>query len=243
MRTRAGDLDSVRAFWEAESCGERYGRADAIPDYSAIDDERYRLEPHIADWAEFDRTFTGRAIEIGLGTASDYVRNVKRGGSWSGLDLTSRALGHARNRVPGARVVQGDAQRLPVRSDSLDHVYSWGVLLCCPDLQAAVDEVHRVLRRGGTATVMLYHVRSWVTLAAWVRWGSWRLIGPRRAANFMESPGTQVVSIGEARKLFERFSEVVVEPVHTTWDTRWVGPIGRLGGRHLGWHVVCRATK
>src|SRR5205085_12269324 len=43
---------------------------------------------------------------------------------------------------------------------TFDVVYSNGVLHHTPDTQRAIDEVHRVLRPGGVAKVMLYNKSS-----------------------------------------------------------------------------------
>jgi len=240
-RGRWGTTESVRDFWEAESCGERYGDGQR---YEEIDRVRYELEPQIPAFATFGDEFSGLALEIGLGTGSDYERNQARGGAWIGVDLTGRALDHVRRRVGhSGRLVQADAQALPFRDGTFDFLYSWGVLLCCPKISAAIDEVWRVLKPGGEVRLMLYHSRSWVAMAAWLRWGWWRGLSPKVAVTYMESPGTQAFTVREAYQLLARFSEVSVRSSHTTWDERWLGPIGKLGGDHMGWFLLCTGRR
>lgn len=243
-RPRLGTLASVREFWEAEACGERYRDAADAADYAGVDAARYRLEPQIPPFARFDEPFTGLGLEIGTGMGADFARNVARGGRWVGLDLTSRSLDHVRTRMGRqAPLLNADAHSLPLRSDAFDLVYSWGVMLHCPHPGQAINEAHRVLKPGGEALVMLYHSRSWVALAAWLRWGWRRGLTPTKAVTYMESPGTHAFSVSAAARLFSRFRSVSVQPVHTSWDTRWWGPIGRLGGNAMGWFLLCRATK
>lgn len=242
-RIRAGSVASVKAFWEQESCGERYGNGLADP-YDQIDAERYKLEPQIPVFARFQEPFSGRALEIGLGTGADFQRNVARGGSWVGVDLTERSLGHVRARLgPQIPLLQVDAEHLPFEDNSFDLIYSWGVLLCCPSTDAAIAEVHRTLKPGGQARIMLYHARSWVALAAWVRWGWFRGIGPKGAVTYMESPGTKAFRHDEAEAMLTAFSSYSVRSVHTSWDERWFGPVGRIGGDAMGWFLLCEATK
>ena len=59
-----------------------------------------------------------------------------------------------------ARVTQGNAVRLPFRDASFDLVYSFGVLLLVEELDAAVAEIHRVLKPGGTVITMFYNRQS-----------------------------------------------------------------------------------
>lgn len=241
-RERHGNLNSVRDFWEAESCGERYGLT--ADDYARIDQKRYDLEPQIPGFARFGTPFSGLALEVGLGTGADFQRNVARGGTWCGLDLTERSLQHVRTRVGNdVPLLNGDAQRLPFSDCSFDLLYSWGVLLCCQNMDEAISEVYRVLKPNGTALIMLYHSRSWVALAAWLRWGWYRGISPRGSVTYMESPGTKAFPQAEATRLFSQFSHRSVRSVHTSWDTRWFGPIGRLGGDKMGWFLLCEAIK
>jgi SAM-dependent methyltransferase len=62
--------------------------------------------------------------------------------------------------LPGTFRV-ADAETLDFRDNSFDLVYSHGVLHHTPDTTAAVREIHRVLRPGGKAVVMLYHRDSY----------------------------------------------------------------------------------
>lgn len=239
---RSGTAASVRAFWEREACGERYGGIDV--NYAQIDRIRYHLEPQIPGFAQFHTPFEGRALEIGLGTGADHCRNVQRGGEWYGIDLTARSLTHVRKRIGAAsRLVNGDAEQLPFADGVFDLIYSWGVLLCCPHIERSIAEVHRVLRPGGRALLMLYHARSWVALAAWLRWGWFRGLSPAGAVSYMESPGTQAFTVNQAARLLGGFSVKSVRSVHTSWDTRWLGPLGRVGGDRMGWFLLCEAVK
>src|SRR6185312_8029573 len=62
--------------------------------------------------------------------------------------------------LPGTFHV-ADAERLDFPDNSFDIVYSHGVLHHTPDTAGAIREVHRVLRPGGRALVMLYHRNSY----------------------------------------------------------------------------------
>jgi ubiquinone/menaquinone biosynthesis C-methylase UbiE len=72
-----------------------------------------------------------------------------------------------------------DAEALPFADGSFDLVYSHGVLHHTPDTQRAINEVHRVLKPGGVAMVMLYHKSSY---NYWVNIMTLRRIGVRLLA-------------------------------------------------------------
>lgn len=115
-----------------------------------------------------------------------------------------------------------DAEALPFLDESHDVVYSWGVLHHSPDTPRAIDEVWRVLRRGGEARIMVYHKHSPVGYMLWLRYAvlagkPWRSLSTIYASHF-ESPGTKSYTMDEARGLFRRFAKVRISTVLTHGD-------------------------
>jgi SAM-dependent methyltransferase len=62
--------------------------------------------------------------------------------------------------VSGRFEVANAERSLPFASESFDHVYSFGVIHHSPVPDRIVQEIRRVLRKGGTFTVMLYNRTS-----------------------------------------------------------------------------------
>jgi SAM-dependent methyltransferase len=159
--------DRVRAFWQENPCGTKF--ADAPPGsrrfYELVEEHRYRKEWHIPAAAGFDKTNNLKVLEIGCGLGTDGAQFAKAGADYTGIDLTDAAIELARRRfelfqLPGKFRV-ADAERLDFPDNSFDIVYSHGVLHHTPDTPGAIREVHRVLRPGGKAVVMLYHRDSY----------------------------------------------------------------------------------
>src|ERR1044072_8385514 len=155
--------DRVRAFWQENPCGTKF--ADAPPGsrkfYELVEEHRYTKEWHIPDAAGFSQTKNLSVLEVGCGLGTDGAQFAKAGAIYTGIDLTDAAVDLARRRfeifnLPGTFRV-ADAERLDFPDNSFDLVYSHGVLHHTPDTQAAIREIHRVLRPGGRAVVMLYH--------------------------------------------------------------------------------------
>ncbi len=159
--------DRVRDFWQNHPCGTKF--ADAQPGsrvfYELVEQHRYEKEWHIPDAAGFNQTKNLRVLEIGCGLGTDGAQFAKAGADYTGVDLTEAAVDLTRRRfelfnLPGTFRV-ADAEKLDFPDNSFDIVYSHGVLHHTPDTAGAIREVHRVLRPGGRALVMLYHRDSY----------------------------------------------------------------------------------
>lgn len=158
----------ISVFWEANPCGdsqvggleERFG-GDFNRFFNEYDAFRYRREKHILGC--LDRAnFTGKKVlEIGLGQGADSEQIIRRGGCWSGLDLTTESVTRVKQRMqlrnlPYDDLKVGSVLAIPYPESSFDKVYSFGVLHHVPEIHQAQAEIARVLRPGGELVMMLY---------------------------------------------------------------------------------------
>lgn len=229
--------DEVRAFWDAESCGEMYARGDDLrAQLDSQAEARYVLEPYLPEFAKFSEGKGKDVLEVGVGMGADHLEWAKSGPrSLSGIDLTPRAVGITQSRLTAyglpSNVQCGDAENLPFPDASFDLVYSWGVLHHSPNTQRAIEEVRRVLRPGGTARVMIYHRRSILGYMLWLRYGMMRFKGLDWVySNYLESPGTKAYSVEDAKTLFANFSSANVSSCLAFGDLLQ----GSAGRRHRG---------
>jgi len=109
--------------------------------------------------------FNGREVlEIGCGAGlvSSHIANA--GGHLHAVDLTSRAIEMTSKRFELASlkgdIRQMDAEKLLFEDDSMDFVVSWGVIHHSGNMKAVLDQIHRVLRPGGKAYIMVYNRHS-----------------------------------------------------------------------------------
>jgi ubiquinone/menaquinone biosynthesis C-methylase UbiE len=98
---------------------------------------------------------SGEVLDAGMGAGYLCAELDRRGWTVSGLDLSQAMVDGALARLPHLRdrLVQGDIAALPFEDESFDAVVATGVLEYALDLTAAVEELARVLRRGGVAVV------------------------------------------------------------------------------------------
>jgi arsenite methyltransferase len=100
-------------------------------------------------------------LDVGSGSGTDLllaVQLVGAAGQVIGLDMTAAMLAKLETSVAAAgasnvRLLEGNAERIPLPDASVDVVTSNGVLNLVPDKRVAFAEIHRVLRPGGRVQV------------------------------------------------------------------------------------------
>lgn len=263
--------DAVAKHWETDPCGSRgIAEDDRTAFFEQLTRERYAQDHHVPGFARFERGRDRDVLEVGVGAGTDFVQWVQHGARATGVDLTDTGVALAKERLArlglSAEVRQADAEQLPFEDASFDIVYSYGVLHHTPDTRQAIREVHRVLRPGGTALIMIYRVPSWTGFNLWAlhcaaKGRPW--VTPRQAIyEHLESPGTKAYTDDEARGLMSEFREVTIDaallggdllamrasekydrPLHKAiWRLYPRALIGRFG-RRLGLGMLIEAVK
>jgi ubiquinone/menaquinone biosynthesis C-methylase UbiE len=95
--------------------------------------------------------------DIGCGNGLYLAELARRGhrGRLVGVDLSAGMLAVTRARVPAAGLAVGDAAALPLADGAADVTLALHMLHHVPDRAAAVRELRRVTRDGGTVLVVL----------------------------------------------------------------------------------------
>lgn len=110
-------------------------------------------------------------LDYGCGPGHDLVgfAHYSKPRRLIGMDVSPTSLGEAEARLAlhGARAelvrLDPESAQLPLDSASVDHVHASGVIHHLPDPLQTLRELRRVLRRGGTANVMVYnHDSLWL---------------------------------------------------------------------------------
>lgn len=161
-----GGTSDVRRFWNTEACGSHFveaerGTAEFYEEYRRL---RYKTEWHIPLLVPFSETRGQSVLEIGCGNGADGTLFAQNGALYTGVDLTEAAVESARKHfqclhLPGQFQLE-NAECLSFSDGSFDFVYSHGVLHHSPQPSRTFSEIHRVLRPGGKAVLMLYHKHS-----------------------------------------------------------------------------------
>ena len=235
MATTQTDVDARNAdFWD-ELCGttlaKQLGVTDDSPESLARFDRYYLgLYPYLEGYLPENGGGKERLLEIGLGYGTVSQILASRGFDYNGLDIAAGPVEMVRHRLgllgigdADRRVRVGSVLEAPYEDESFDHVVAIGCLHHTGDLAGAVAEVHRILRPGGRATVMVYNRNSFRRVKMAVAAAPARILGRGsgpdeeemrgaydRNAGGEAAPATEYTSVRGARELFSSFEQVGV---------------------------------
>ena len=104
--TTSDAKDSVRDFWDTESCGEaRLDHDDPGLRLAELRAIRYEVEPYIPPFADFDSARGRDVLEIGVGMGSDHSMWAEANPrSLTGIDLTPRAIEFTQQHFEAAQL-------------------------------------------------------------------------------------------------------------------------------------------
>jgi SAM-dependent methyltransferase len=127
-------------------------------------------EPHMqpAYTAALDALGVGagtRLLDVGCGAGRALRLAADRGADVSGLDASPGLLEYARQRVPGATILNGDLQTLPFPDGPFDVVTGFNSFQYAADPVAALREARRVTTSGGRILALVWSPAEMCELA------------------------------------------------------------------------------
>lgn len=150
---------------------------------------------------------------------------------------------------PPSGAVVGDAQRLPIRTGALDAVFCSNMLEHTPRPAAVIDELARVLRRGGWGYLSF---TNWYSPWGGHEMSPYHLLGPTWGVRLYErrhgpdhkhrvGENLYVTHIGETLRMFAAHPDVAVLRAEPRYYP-WAAPIMTVPGARelLAWNCVVR---
>jgi ubiquinone/menaquinone biosynthesis C-methylase UbiE len=222
--------------------------------FQQLDEYRYDKLNYLSRLVDFDGYKGKNLLEIGCGAGIDLVRFARGGAKVTGIDLSKTAIDLASKNLEQSeqnadlRVMNGECMQFA--DNTFEVVYAHGVLQYTADSAKMIDEIHRVLRPGGEAIMMVYNRHSWLNLM-------------RNVTNVPleheAAPVLKKFSVSELKQLLHPFQDYRIIPerfpvktkLHSGWKAhlfnsvfvrvfnlmpkRWIRP--------FGWHLMAFAIK
>ncbi len=164
-----------QTFWNG-LCGSHLAKKLGVTDRSIeslkkFDNGFFTSYPYLHSIIPFQEMRGKKVLEIGLGYGTVGQTIMGAGADYSGLDIAKgpcEMMQH-RARMNGfsADVKTDSVLKAPFANESFDYIVSIGCFHHTGNMQQAVNETHRMLRKGGTAIIMVYNQFSG---RQWNRW-------------------------------------------------------------------------
>ena len=213
-----------------------------------------------------------KVLELGCGAGYDAYEFCRNGVIYTGIDITPENIDRTKKHLGyygyAPNVLEGDAENLQFGDGTFDVVFSNGVLHHTPDIEKSFREVYRVLQRGGSFWVILYHKNSvfyWISLFLFdhiCKLGFLKRRFKERLSmiEYTTSKELPLVNAYSRRELRNLLLNVGFS-IRNVWVRRLIKEelpplpfIGRLWryipqrwldaiGKHYGWYVIAEAVK
>jgi SAM-dependent methyltransferase len=222
--------------------------------FEELDHYRFDKLNYLPKLVDFSAYTEKALLEVGCGIGIDLVRFAKGGARVTGVDVSPVAIELARqnflHRKLAGELCLMDGEALDFEDNSFDIVYAHGVLQYTADPVKMIAEIHRVLKTGGQAILMVYNKYSWLNLLSKVS---------KVPLEHEDAPVLRKFSIRQFQTLLKPFPSYQIIPERFPVETRlhgglkgkvyngiFVGAFNVLPKaliKPLGWHLMAFARK
>jgi SAM-dependent methyltransferase len=131
-----------------------WGDTDAYENYMGRWSQK--VAPLFLQWLDAPTNKSWVDIGCGTGGLTELIARTCKACSIVGVDTAEGFIEVARNRVKNAEFRIGSADNLGMPGDSIDYAVSGLVLNFVPDPHAAIEEMARVVRPGGSVALYVW---------------------------------------------------------------------------------------
>lgn len=165
-----GDINDkqqkVQEFWNDKPCDSDVSqKSPKTKDYFLdIEQDRYKHQHHINEILDELNWKNKKVLEIGTGVGTDARNIIHRGGIYTGINIDKGSVEITKKALDifelSGNVCQSSATNIDLKDNSIDIVYSFGVLHHIPEADKAIEEIKRILKPEGELLIMLYNRNS-----------------------------------------------------------------------------------
>lgn len=268
----SSEIEKVREFWNNRPCNIMHSSypIGSVAYFEATETRKYKVEPHIPEFADFASWKDKKVLEIGCGIGTDTVNFARAGAKVTAVDVSDVSLDVAGSRVRSeglnASFYQADAEKLSrtIIPQDFDLIYSFGVIHHSPNPEEILKQIVKYASPESMIKIMVYHKYSWKSLWILLKYGKgqfWKwdqLIAQHSEAQF-GCPFTHAYSKSSITQLLQKHGlcDVTVRVDHifayditqyrqyryqTVWYFRWMPKkLFRWLETKIGWHLLVEA--
>lgn len=260
-------IDEVRKYWDVRPCNIRHSPkpVGTLEYFKEVEARKYFVEPHIPNFAQFQRWKGKKVLEIGCGIGTDSINFSRAGAELTAIDISEKSLEICKKRFKvyglNANIYCGNSEELSsiIPVEPYDLIYSFGVIHHTPNPEMVFKEIKKYCKPETEIRLMLYSKFSWKVFWIIIKYGKgafWH--ADELVRHYSEAqtgcPVTYYYSFNDIKRLMKDFEIIEMQKDHIfpykidkyikyeyewVWYFRWMpGFFFRWLEKHLGWHTL-----
>ena len=162
-------INKIKDYWSGKRVPQQWYSNKTpltLQWFNDISKKRFNIYySYLKKFCEFEDHSGEKVLEIGCGIGTDSVEYAKHGANVTALDLGQdqvdlTKLNFKLHNLNYDEISIGNVEDLKFDDEVFDLVYCFGVIHHTLDMQKAIDEIYRVLKKDGEAIIMIYS-RGW----------------------------------------------------------------------------------
>lgn len=224
-------IEEIKNFWDARPCNSK-GSSKKINSreyFDEIEERRYRVEPHILNFADFQAWNKKDVLEIGTGIGTDSINFVRNGANFVGIELSDKSLDICKERFKlynlEGNLIHGNCENLidVLKKNNInkkfDLVYSFGVIHHTEDPQKIIDQIKFVLKPEGEARIMLYSKYSFKLFDFMHLTNNWNFSKCEEIIKYyaeaqLNCPKAETYTFKQIKELFKEYNILEIKKDH-----------------------------
>ncbi len=266
-------INKVKEFWDRRPCNIRHSNKPigTREYFDEVEKRKYFIEPHIPGFAEFEKWYGKRVLEIGCGLGTEAVNFARNGADLTVIEISQESLDITKKRfeVYGlhAHFILGNAENLDILlsgQEKFDLIWSFGVIHHSPHPEKILDQCKNFLKDDGELRMMIYSKISYKLFHFMRETGIWDFSNlDELISTYSEAqtgcPITYSYTYEGARRLFADFQILEMRKAHIfAWNIpKYIkyeyekedcfknisDDLFKELESELGWHMLIKARK
>ncbi len=264
-----------KSVWGTSPAGSTFGQGHEKGTKEFFESVLQKRFSYECNWfnevVNFKRFQGKKVLEIGYGAGYDAYMFCKHGANYTGIDITPEnqiiATKHLSYYGYQPKLLCMDVEKMSF-NEEFDYVFSFGVLHHTPNIKRALENIHKALKIGGKAQIIVYHKYSIfyllnVIFTEWITKGGLlkrTLAEQRSLIEYTESSERPLVNVYSKKQIGQLLIDTgfKIEQYHIRKlvheDIKSIRFIGRISnfipknflnfiGKKLGWYISVHAIK
>lgn len=160
------NIDKIKEYWNNKPCNINHSSFEVgtIEYFNEVEKKKYYVEPHIKEFADFDKWKDKDVLELGCGIGTDSINFARAGANLTIIELSEKSLEICKKRFElfglKAHFICGNIERISDyinnNDKKFDLIYSFGVIHHTIEPKNVINEVYKFLKTDGEFRFMVY---------------------------------------------------------------------------------------